>query len=40
LFEESSEKMAGDSTSKVKTVNPHPLRIDVVNFDSKNNFGM
>ena len=39
-------KMAGDSTSTrdgtstVKSVNPHPLRIDVVKFDDKNNFGM
>ena len=24
----------------VKSVNPHPLRIDVVKFDDKNNFGM
>ena len=23
-----------------KSVNPHPLRIDVVKFDDKNNFGM
>ena len=40
LFEESIAKMAGDSTSIVKSVNPHPLRIDVVKFDCKNNFGM
>ena len=32
--------MVGDSTSTMKSVNPHPLRIDVVKFDSKNNFGM
>ena len=32
--------MAGESTSTVKSVNPHPLRIDVVKFDGKNNFGM
>ena len=32
--------MAGDSTSTVKSVNPHPLRIDMVKFDCKNNFGM
>ena len=32
--------MAGDSTSTVKSVNPQPLRIDVVKFDGKNNFGM
>ena len=38
LFEESVEKMAGDSTYTVKSVNPHPLRIDVVKFDNKNNF--
>ena len=24
----------------MKSVNPHPLRIDVVKFDGKNNFGM
>ena len=39
-FEESIEKMAGDCTSSVKSVNPHPLRIDVVKFDGKNNFGI
>ena len=39
-FEESVEKMAGESTSTVKSVNPHPLRIDVVKFDDKNNFDM
>ena len=32
--------MARDSTSTVKSVNPHPLRIKVVKFDGKNNFGM
>ena len=32
--------MTGDSISMVKSVNPHPLRIDVVKFDGKNNFGM
>ena len=32
---ESVEKMARESTS-----NPYPLRIDVVKFDGKNNFGM
>ena len=32
--------MAGDSTSTVKSVNPHPLRIDVVKFDDMNNFDM
>jgi len=40
LFEESIEKIAGDSTSMVKFMNPHPLRIDVVKLDGKNNFGM
>jgi len=40
LFEESVEKMAGDNTSTVKFVNPHPMRIVVVKFDGKNNFGM
>ena len=40
MFEESIEKMAGDSIFTVKSVNPHPLRIDVVKFDCKNNFGM
>ena len=38
LFEESVEKMAGDSSSTMKFVNPHLLRINVVKFDSKNNF--
>ena len=32
--------MTGDSTSTVKSVNLHPLRIDVVKFDGKNNFVM
>ena len=32
--------MAGESTSSEKSVNPHLLRIDVVKFDSKDNFGM
>ena len=40
MFEKSVEKMAGDSKSMVKSVNPHPLRNDVVKFDGKNNFGM
>ena len=31
--------MGGESTSTVKSVNPHPLRIDVVKF-GKNNFSM
>ena len=39
-FEESVEKMTGDSTFTVKSVNLHPLRIDLVKFDGKNNFGM
>jgi len=39
-FEKSIEKMVGDSISMVKSVNPHPLRIDVVKFDDKNNFAM
>ena len=32
--------MARDSTSTVKSVNPHPLRIDMMKFNDKNNFGM
>ena len=40
LFEKSIEKMARDSTYKVKFVNTHPLRIDVVKFNSKSNFSM
>jgi len=32
--------MAEDSTSTVKSVNPHPLRIDVVKLYGKNNFSM
>jgi len=32
--------MAGDSQSMVKSVNPHLIKIDVVKFDDKNNFGM
>jgi len=32
--------MARDSTSMTKTMNPHPLKIDVVKFNDKNNFGM
>ena len=39
-FEESVEKMAEGSTSSGKSVNPHPLRVDVVKFNGKNNFGM
>jgi len=30
--------MAGDSSSTMKIVNPHLLKIDVVKFDCKNNF--
>ena len=40
MFEESVEKMVGDSTSAVKFVNPHSLRIYVVKLDGKNNFSM
>ena len=32
--------MAGGSKSTVKIINPHPLKIDVVKFDGKNNFEM
>ena len=32
--------MAGDCTFTVKIMNPHPLKIDVVKFDGKNNFEM
>jgi len=32
--------MAGGSKSTAKSINPHPLKIDVVKFDGKNNFGM
>ena len=32
--------MAGEGTSSVKSMNPHPLRIDVVKFNGTNNFGM
>jgi len=32
--------MAEESTSTVKSINPHLLRIDVVQFDGKNNFDM
>ena len=32
--------MAGGSTSTVKIMNSHPLKIDVVKFDGKNNFRM
>ena len=40
LFKKSIKKMAGDSTSTVKSVNPYPLRTDVVKFNGKNNFDM
>jgi len=33
-------KIVGDSISTVKSVNPHPLKIDVVKFDGKNNLGI
>ena len=39
-FEELIEKMAGNSTSTVKSMNPHLLKIDVVKFDDKNIFRM
>ena len=32
--------MAGESQSTVKSVNPHPMKIDVIKFDGMNNFGM
>jgi len=32
--------MARDSSSTVKTMNPHSLKIDMVKFDGRNNFGM
>ena len=32
--------MVREGTSAEKFVNPHPLRIDVVKFDSRNNFSM
>jgi len=32
--------MVGHSTCTMKSMNPHPLRIDVVKFDGKNNFDM
>ena len=39
-FERTIKKMVADSTSMVKFMNPHPLKIDVVKFDGKNNFSM
>ena len=38
-FKKSVEKKVGESTSE-KSVNPHPMRIDVVKFNDTNNFGM
>jgi len=32
--------MVGESQSTVKSVNPHLMKIDVIKFDGKNNFGM
>ena len=32
--------MAGDSTFTMKSMNPHPLKIDVVKFNGNNNFEM
>ena len=32
--------MAGESQSTVKSVNQYPMKIDMVKFDGKNNFGM
>ena len=32
--------MAGESQSTAKSVNPHPIKIDVVKFDGTKNFGM
>ena len=32
--------MVRDSQSTVKFVNPHPMKIDVINFDDTNNFEM
>jgi len=32
--------MAGESTSTGKSMNSYPLRIDVVKFNDRNNFGM
>ena len=39
-FEGTIEKMAKNSTSTVKFMSPHPLKIDMVKFDGKNNFDM
>ena len=32
--------MAGDSLPMVKSMNPHPMKIDVIKFDDTNNFEM
>ena len=32
--------MVGESQSTVKSVNAHPMKIDVVKFNGTNNFGM
>jgi len=32
--------MTGESQSTMKTLNPHPMKIDVVKFDGTNNFGI
>jgi len=37
---ESIKKMAGESQTTVKSMNPHPMKIDVVKFDGMNNFRM
>ena len=39
-FEEYIEEMVGVSQSMVKSVNPHLMKIDVIKFDDKNNFGI
>ena len=39
-LEESIEEVTRDGTYTVKSMNPHPLKIDVVKFDGKNNFCM
>ena len=39
-FEKSTEEMAEDNKSIVKSVNHHPTKIDIVKFDGINNFGM
>jgi len=32
--------MVGDSQFTVKSMSPHPMKIDVIKFDGKNNFGI